>query len=74
LCALAAGVNEIDNIGIQGVYGLTGGERGRVKIATAAEPEGGEGERGEFDEVLAQADEGAILKLAEAASFARHEK
>ena len=45
-----------------------------MEIATAAEPESGEGERGKFYEVLAQVDEGAILKLAEAASFARHEK
>src|ERR1700687_2069383 len=49
-------------------------EIGRVKIATAAEPVGGEGERGEFDEVIAQVDEGAVLELSEAAGFARHEE
>ena len=45
-----------------------------MKIATAAEPEGGEGKRGEFDEVLAQVDEGAVLELGEAAGFARHKQ
>ena len=45
-----------------------------MKIATAAEPESGEGERGKFDEVLAQVDEDAILELREAAGFARHEE
>jgi len=43
-----------------------------VKITTAPEPEGGKGKRGELDEVLAQADEGVILELSEAACFARH--
>lgn len=45
-----------------------------MEVATAAEPECGEGERGKFDEVLAQVDEGAVLELSEAAGFARHEK
>ena len=45
-----------------------------MEIATAAEPECGESERGKFDEVLAQVDEGAVLELSEAAGFARHEK
>jgi len=41
-----------------------------VKIATAAEPEGGEGERGKLDEVFAQMDKGAVLELGEAPGFA----
>ena len=45
-----------------------------MKIATAAKPESGEGERGKFDEVLAEVDKGAILELGEAAGFARHEE
>jgi len=45
-----------------------------MKIATSAEPESGEGERSKFYEVFAQADEGAVLELSEAAGFARHEK
>jgi len=45
-----------------------------VKVATAAEPVCGEGERGEFYEVLAQVDDGAILELGEAAGLARHEE
>ena len=45
-----------------------------MKIATAAEPERGEGQRSEFYEVLAQVDEGAILKLGEAAGFAGHKE
>jgi len=45
-----------------------------MEITTAAEPESGEGERGELDEVLAQVDEGAILELGEAAGFAGHEE
>jgi len=45
-----------------------------VKIATAAEPERGEGKRGESYEILAQVDKSAILKLGEAAGFARHEE
>jgi len=45
-----------------------------MKIATAAEPESGEGERGEFQELLAQPDEGAILELGETAGLARHEE
>jgi len=45
-----------------------------MKIATAAEPESGESERGELDEMIAQMDEGAILELSEAAGFAGHEE
>ena len=45
-----------------------------MKITTAAKPERGKGKRGEFYEVLAQVDEGAILKLSEAAGFAGHEE
>ena len=45
-----------------------------MKIATAAEPKGGEGERRKFYEVLAQVNQGAILELREAAGFARHEE
>jgi hypothetical protein len=45
-----------------------------MKIATAAEPESGEGERGEFQELLAQPDEGAILELSEIAGLAGHEE
>src|SRR5258707_14890504 len=51
-----------------------GRERGRVKIATAAEPECGEGERRKFDEIFAEVDESAILELCETAGFARHEE
>ncbi len=47
-----------------------GRERGRVKIATAAEPECGEGERRKFDEMFAEVDESAILELSETAGFA----
>ncbi len=45
-----------------------------MKIATAAEPECGEGERCKFDEIFAEVDEGAVLELSEAAGFPRHEK
>lgn len=45
-----------------------------MKIATAAEPERCEGQRGEFYEVLAQVDQSAILKLGEAAGFAGHKE
>ena len=51
-----------------------GHERRGVKIATAAEPECGEGERCKFDEMFAEVDESAILELSEAACFARHEE
>ncbi len=51
-----------------------GHERRGVKIATAAEPECGEGERCKFDEIFAEVDESAILELSETACFARHEK
>jgi len=45
-----------------------------MKIATAAKPERGEGKRGEFYEVIAKANQGAILKLGESAGFAGHEE
>ena len=45
-----------------------------MEIATAAEPEGGEGKWGELDEALAKADESAVLELGESAGFAGHEE
>lgn len=45
-----------------------------MEIATAAEPERCEGKWGKFYEVPTQSDQRAILKLGEAAGFARHEK
>jgi len=47
-----------------------GRERGRVKIATAAEPECGEGERCKFDEMFAEVNESAILELSETTGLA----
>jgi hypothetical protein len=51
-----------------------GRERWRVKIATAAEPEDGEDERGKFYEMFAQVNEGAILKLSKASGLTGHEE
>ena len=45
-----------------------------MEIATAAEPERSEGKRRKFNEVLTQADQGAILKLGQAAGLARHKE
>src|SRR5579864_4369707 len=45
-----------------------------MKIATPAEPEGREGERGKLNEIFAQVNEGAVLELGEAAGFAGHEE
>src|SRR5258708_26918600 len=50
-----------------------GHERRGVKIATAAEPECGEGERCKFDEIFAEVDESASLELSEAAGVPRNE-
>jgi len=74
LCVLAAGVNEIDNINIREMSRSADGQRGRVEIATATEPEGREGARGKFDEIFSEVDKGAILHLGETAGFARHEE
>jgi hypothetical protein len=45
-----------------------------MKIATATEPESGEGEGCEFQELLAQPDEGTILELSETAGFSGNEE
>lgn len=45
-----------------------------MKIATAAEPESGEGKRGEFQELLPKPYECSILELSETPGFAGHEE